>query len=554
MPGRLHPPADLRVEPMFCDHFTDVADRYDVGRKLGTGNFAKVIQASCRRDMPEHGLRAGSQVAIKIIKKPSNMTPAAVSMLRSELAIMRSVNHPNVVRLYEACETPQKLYLVMQLCTGGELFDRIVNMGRYSEEDARYFTFKLLNAVLYLHDKHICHRDLKPENILLTSDTDEAELCITDFGLGKIMASAPEGLTWRDVALRTRCGTPGYAAPEVISATGAAAGERRYGLECDMWAVGVIVYILLSACPPFAAADDAKLQAKICAGEAPAFPDKYWANISDGAKDFIRGLLVVDPTKRMTAIEALQHPWVVSIQMHTSDLFAEDGDAPVPDNVRDRFGEFNLRRRTTAKGLGAVQELMKQVTGIPPDEAVLAHFRCAYDQRLGHLVLTTASVAFVSYDSVNLWLLPLEELRHINTARYMASNAATDNSLILSFQDGTTLQLDGFWRREECLELVQSSVHTKHITTRAEPPPPPPPRPPPERKLDGAAVAGGSPPLATLVRAGAQAPGPCVQQDSTVASPSGWPQGELPFQAPRNGGEPGRAALPGWRLDQEQAS
>ncbi|KAG8463192.1 hypothetical protein KFE25_011189 [Diacronema lutheri] len=511
----------MEPEPLFCEAFSDVADMFEVGRKLGSGNFAKVIQATCKRQIAE--LRPGSQVAIKIVKKPSNMSPAAAEMLRSEIAILRSVRHPNIVRLYEVLETPGKLYLVMQLCTGGELFDRIVNMGRYSEEDARYFAFKLLNAVLYLHDQHICHRDLKPENILLASADEDAELCITDFGLGKVIVSATEGVSWREVALRTRCGTPGYAAPEVISASYAPGLERRYGLECDMWAVGVVVYILLSACPPFSARDDEAMQAAICDSNGPPFPPKYWATISPSAIDLIRSLLVVDPAKRLTAFEALQHPWVVSIQANANDLLGDEADAsasgapahaaappsarPGGDGVappfRDRFGEFNLQRRTTARGLLRVQQLMAVEMGLPEGEDVRQLWRCSYEKRLGQLVLSTEHVGFVAYDSTSLWLRPLSELVHLNTARYVASNAATDNSLILSFRDGHTAQLDGFWARDDCLQAFGAEEATRHVTTRHEPPPPPPPRMA-GRDAHGTSAGGGADGGAVFVGGGGQ--------------------------------------------------
>ncbi|KAJ1630386.1 kinase-like domain-containing protein [Pavlovales sp. CCMP2436] len=227
---------------MFCERYTDVESLYTVGRKLGVGNFAKVVQASCNFAMPQHGLKVGAQVAIKIVKKPPRVSTDKVDMLHAEIDVLRTIEHPNLVRLYDVHETAAKLYLVMELCTGGELFDKIVTLGKYTEEDARYFTFKLLNAVLYLHDKHIVHRDLKPENILLSSPRPDAELKITDFGLSRITGNATT-TDRKEQMLHTRCGTPGYAAPEVL-------GGRNYGPACDMWAVGTIVHILLCAYPP----------------------------------------------------------------------------------------------------------------------------------------------------------------------------------------------------------------------------------------------------------------------------------------------------------------
>ena len=226
--------------PMFGEVFTDVNTHYILGRKLGTGNFAKVVQAQCKHDLPQYRLKAGQHVAVKVVKKPQSRSVERLHMIRAEVEILRSVQHANVVRLFEIFESDAKIFLVMEELTGGELFDRLVTLGKYTEEDARYFTFKLLNAVLYLHDREICHRDLKPENILLASKAPDAELKITDFGLSKIVALAP------DAAMSSRCGTPGYVAPEVLTG-----GTSGYGKACDMWSVGVIVYILLCAAPPF---------------------------------------------------------------------------------------------------------------------------------------------------------------------------------------------------------------------------------------------------------------------------------------------------------------
>ena len=233
--------------PLFGTTFTDVSTEYDIGRKLGAGNFAKVVQGSVKRARPQWRLEEGDAVAIKVVKKPSaRRSIERVQTLRAEVEILRSINHPNIVRLFEVYESPSRIYIVMELFTGGELFDRIVGLGKYSEEDARYFTFKLLNAVLYLHDRNICHRDLKPENILLATADPDAELKIADFGLSKVASSLPE-----DFLMTTRCGTPGYIAPEVLAQEVTDGELRRYGTSCDMWSVGVTAYVLLCGELPF---------------------------------------------------------------------------------------------------------------------------------------------------------------------------------------------------------------------------------------------------------------------------------------------------------------
>ena len=443
------PSASPPAPPLFGETFTDVHAHYVLGRKLGAGNFAKVVQATCRHDMPQCRLKAGDHVAIKVMKKPSSRSAVErLHMIRAEVEILRSVQHANIVRLFEIFESEARLYLVMEELTGGELFDRIVELGKYTEEDARYFTFKLLNAVLYLHDRNICHRDLKPENILLASKEPDAELKITDFGLSKIVALAP------DTMMSTRCGTPGYVAPEVLSSQVSQGTLRRYGTACDMWSVGVIVYILLCAAPPFYGKTDDEMNRKIKGGVFK-FPQKYWAHISHEAKDFITRLLTVDPSQRMSAAEALQHDWIVAIGLHTNDLFSEvasDGRHRGVPVMQARFDEFNYERRVSARGTLAVRDLF----ALPPDEDELHHFRCTHAERTGHLVITPAHLGFLAYDQSSMFALPITEIERVRTARLIVSMASSDNSLVLHMSNGSTLQFDGFWERDSCVELLRA--------------------------------------------------------------------------------------------------
>jgi len=192
----------------------------------------------------------------------------------------------------------------MELVTGGELFDKIVEKGCYTEKEASILVRKIVSAIDYLHDLDICHRDLKPENLLLASEDQTTEVKIADFGLSKIVN--------QKVMMQTACGTPGYVAPEVLSATG-------YDREVDMWSIGVITYILLCGFPPFFGETVPELFEQIMSARFD-YPQEYWCDVSQEAKDFINCLLVVDPKKRLTTKQDLEHVWLKTGARNDRDL------------------------------------------------------------------------------------------------------------------------------------------------------------------------------------------------------------------------------------------
>jgi len=241
-------------------------------------------------------------------------------MLQIEVDILRQVHHPNIIELKEMFETPTHIYLVMELVTGGELFDRIVDRGSYSEKDACKIVKEMLDGVLYLHSLGIVHRDLKPENLLCANKETNSGIKIGDFGLSKIIP--PDA----HMKLTTACGTPGYVAPEVLKCEG-------YGKAVDLWGCGVIMYIILCGFPPFYEDNNALLFEKIMNGNY-SFPSPYWNNISNEAKDLIRHLLCVDPEKRYTAEGALQHSWIKSAS-----------DTLVSTQTLDKLKGFNQSRK-----------------------------------------------------------------------------------------------------------------------------------------------------------------------------------------------------------------
>lgn len=263
----------------------DIDKAYEFKTELGRGAFSIVYLATQRA--------SGVQYAVKVINK-KDLGKDYEKNLKMEVDILKKVNHPNIIALKELFDTPDKLYLIMELVTGGELFDKIVEKGSYTEAEAGHLVRKIVSAVDYLHNLGIVHRDLKPENLLLKRPDNDLEIAIADFGLSKIVG--------QQMMMQTACGTPSYVAPEVLNASG-------YGNEVDMWSIGVITYILLCGFPPFYGDTVPEIFEQIMEANFD-YPEEYWGTISKDAKDFINRLLVVDSDKRLTAGDALRHPWL----------------------------------------------------------------------------------------------------------------------------------------------------------------------------------------------------------------------------------------------------
>jgi len=263
-----------------------VESKYELGKELGRGGFSIVKEGIDRSN--------GEKVAIKFIEK-KYVDQEELKLLGREIDIMKKVQHRNVLRLIEIYETDNHLSLVMELVNGGELFYKIVDKGSYSEREARDIIRQLVEGVDYLHSKGIAHRDLKPENLLCSENEEGVVIKIADFGLSKAFANGS--------VLETSCGTPDYAAPEVLRMDGA------YDKSVDLWSMGVITYVVLCGFPPFYGKTQANLFEKILNADYD-FPDPEWTNISEEAKDFIRHLLVLDIDKRYTTKQCLDHPWL----------------------------------------------------------------------------------------------------------------------------------------------------------------------------------------------------------------------------------------------------
>jgi len=280
----------------------ELEKRYHVGETLGTGAFAVV-----RHCVDTHTLK---EYAVKVIDKKKYMQLSSSkrdTSLMDEVRALQECNHPNIIKLHDYVNTDRYLYLVLELVTGGDLFDRIVAQdGKgFPEEDAKYMFSQLLDAMKYLHQRNIVHRDLKPENILMARK-DSLDLRVTDFGLSRVLGEGS--------FCKTLCGTPQYLAPEVLTENegGSQPKTRSYDKAVDLWSAGIILYILLSGLAPFSPTHDdpGRLNRCIKAGRY-SFPSPHWDRVSSHAKDVVRSLLQVDPTKRMTIEQAERHSWMM---------------------------------------------------------------------------------------------------------------------------------------------------------------------------------------------------------------------------------------------------
>lgn len=252
---------------------------YKLGRTLGVGSFGKVKLA-------QHEL-TGHRVAVKILNRKKIQSLDMDDKVRREIKTLKLFSHPHITRLYEVIDTPTDIFVIIEYVSEGELFDFIVEKGRLSEDDARRFFQQIISGVDYCHRHMVVHRDLKPENLLLDNDFN---LKIADFGLSNMMRDG--------YFLKTSCGSPNYAAPEVLS------GKLYAGPEVDVWSCGVILYALLCGSLPFDDESIPNLFKKIKGG-IYSLP----GHISDGVRDLIPRMLVVDPCKRITIAEIRQHRW-----------------------------------------------------------------------------------------------------------------------------------------------------------------------------------------------------------------------------------------------------
>uniref|UniRef100_H2LK71 calcium/calmodulin-dependent protein kinase n=1 Tax=Oryzias latipes TaxID=8090 RepID=H2LK71_ORYLA len=302
-----------------CTRFTD---EYQLFEELGKGAFSVV-----RRCVK---ISSGQEYAAKIINT-KKLSARDHQKLEREARICRLLKHPNIVRLHDSISEEGFHYLVFDLVTGGELFEDIVAREYYSEADASHCIQQILESVHHCHVNGIVHRDLKPENLLLASKLKGAAVKLADFGLAIEVQGDQQA--WFGFA-----GTPGYLSPEVLR-------KDPYGKPVDMWACGVILYILLVGYPPFWDEDQHRLYQQIKAG-AYDFPSPEWDTVTPEAKDLINKMLTINPSKRITAAEALKHPWICQRSTVASMMHRQE--------TVECLKKFNARRKLKVTNLSCI--------------------------------------------------------------------------------------------------------------------------------------------------------------------------------------------------------
>ncbi|KAJ8650228.1 hypothetical protein MRB53_003251 [Persea americana] len=315
--------------------------KYELGKEVGRGHFGHTCSARARK-----GQIKGQLVAVKIISKAKMTTAISIEDVRREVKILKALSgHKHLIKFYDACEDVNNVYIVMELCEGGELLDRILARGgRYTEEDAKAIVIQILSVVSFCHLQGVVHRDLKPENFLFTSRDEDAPMKLIDFGLSDFIRP--------DERLNDIVGSAYYVAPEVL--------HRSYSMEADIWSIGVITYILLCGSRPFWARTESGIFRSVLRAD-PNFDDTPWPVISPEAKDFVKRLLNKDYRRRMTAAQALTHPWL------------RHENQPVPlDILVYRLVKSYLR--ATPFKRAALKALSKALT-----EDELLYLRCQFD-------------------------------------------------------------------------------------------------------------------------------------------------------------------------------
>ncbi|KAG2303084.1 hypothetical protein Bca4012_061426 [Brassica carinata] len=389
----------------------NIRDLYTLSRKLGQGQFGTTYLCT--------EVATGVDYACKSISKRKLISKEDVEDVRREIQIMHHLaGHKNIVTIKGAYEDPLYVHIVMEVCAGGELFDRIIQRGHYSERKAAELTKIVVGVVEACHSLGVMHRDLKPENFLLVNKDDDFSLKAIDFGLSVFFKP---GQIFKDVV-----GSPYYVAPEVLL--------KHYGPEADVWTAGVILYILLSGVPPFWAETQQGIFDAVLKGDID-FESDPWPVISDSAKDLIRKMLCSNPSERLTAHEVMRHPWI-----------CENGVAPDRDldpAVLSRLKQFSAMNKLKKMALKVIAESLS--------EEEIAGLRAMFE------AMDTDNSGAITFDELKAGLRRYGSTLKDTEIQDLMEAADVDNSGTIDYSEfiAATIHLNKLDREEHLVSAFQ---------------------------------------------------------------------------------------------------
>lgn len=314
---------EIRSQGFVTHNAAKLESVYQLGDVLGTGAFGQVLKCFLRT--------TGECRAVK--EQAKSAGEESRKELMNEMGIVRSLDHPNILKMYEFFEDKTRFYIVTEMCTGGELFDTIIEREHLKEKEAAILIRQALACISYCHSMNVVHRDLKPENILLETSISFDDIKIIDFGCA---ARWKEG----QAPMRDIIGTPYYIAPEVMA--------RSYGFKCDVWSIGVITYILLCGSPPFSGDDDDEIIQRIQSGEPPSFEEDAWTHMSTECKEFVSLLLTHNPRMRPSADKCLEHPWILMAAHEMAEGLDTNVAEHALSNLKNFSADTQLKKATYA--------------------------------------------------------------------------------------------------------------------------------------------------------------------------------------------------------------
>ncbi|XP_030272944.1 calcium/calmodulin-dependent protein kinase (CaM kinase) II beta 1 isoform X6 [Sparus aurata] len=423
-----------------CTRFTD---EYQLYEELGKGAFSVV-----RRCVK---LCTGQEYAAKIINT-KKLSARDHQKLEREARICRLLKHPNIVRLHDSISEEGFHYLLFDLVTGGELFEDIVAREYYSEADASHCIQQILEAVLHCHQMGVVHRDLKPENLLLASKCKNAAVKLADFGLAIEVQGDQQA--WFGFA-----GTPGYLSPEVLR-------KEAYGKPVDIWACGVILYILLVGYPPFWDEDQHKLYQQIKAG-AYDFPSPEWDTVTPEAKNLINQMLTINPAKRITAQEALKHPWVCQRSTVASMMHRQE--------TVECLKKFNARRKL--KGAILTTMLVSRNFSVGSRQTTAPASVTAAAAAVAAAAGTTAGLVEQAAKTLLNKKADVKKRKSSSTVQYMPQTNSTKNSIVTSpkgnipspaLEPQTTVIHNPVDRKKESSDSSNTTVEDEDVKVRKQ--------------------------------------------------------------------------------------